>query len=300
MPSFKDSNNPALNPELAIKKEVMRRAKDANRRTEGVEIPTISQQIATPYGDFYKMLVGINAYFGEVGSELDLLRGSSKFEVSDRFKGSSLALTQSLKFANQYLKKIKYDLSGFSDDELRGIKKEYDELINNEKTFVDGVRTQKGLADREVELDRPSASAGDPEGMDLDEDEFRQALEMQYGDLGEMSAKDRKRAEAEMNKAIKDFERRKQSAKARSEGQSKRYKSARYNALLSQFNSWLPEYKDFVKRLGDALSRTGRIVDVSPRTDSAFARDLVGYGHSGGLMPSHYAITTASLPRRFI
>jgi hypothetical protein len=301
MPSFKDSNNPALNPELAIKKEVMRRAKDANRRTEGVEIPTISQQIATPYGDFYKMLVGINAYFGEVGSELDLLRGSSKFEVSDRFKGSSLALTQSLKFANQYLKKIKYDLSGFSDDELRGIKKEYDEMIGNETTFVEGVRTQKGLADREEALDRPTASSGgDPEGLELDEEEFRQALAMQYGDLDELDAKQRKRAEAEINKAIKDFEKRKQSAKTRSEGQSKRYKSARYNALLSQFNSWLPEYKDFVKRLGDALNRTGRIVDVSPRTDSAFARDLVGNGYSGGLMPSHYAITTASLPRRFI
>jgi hypothetical protein len=300
MPSFKDSNNPALNPELAIKKELLRRAKDANRATEGAEVPSISQQIATPYGDLYKMLVGINAYFGEVGSELDLLRGSSKFEVSDRFKGSSLALTQSIKFANQYLKKIRYDLSGFSDDELRGIQKEYNEMIGSEKSFVEGVETQKRLADAEVEKDRPTASAGDPEGMDLDEDEFREALAMQYGDLEQYSPKERKRVEAEINKALKDFEKKKQSAKARSEGQSKRYKVARYNALLSQFNSWLPEYKDFVKRLGDALKRTGRIVDVSPRTDSAFARDLVGNGYSGGLMPSHYAITTAGLPRRFI
>lgn len=300
MPSFKDSNNPALNPLVAINKELMRRQVDSNRGTEGVEVPTISQQIATPYGDLFKMLVGINAYFGEVGSELDLLRGSSKFEVSDRFKGSSLALTQSLKFANQYLKKIKYDLSGFSDDELRGIKKEYDEMIDNERTFVEGVRTQKGLSDREEAQLQPTAQAGEPEGADLDEGEFRQALMLQYGDLDEYSPKARKRAEAEINKAIKDFEKRKQSVKVRSEGQSKRYKTARYNALLSQFNSWLPEYKSFVKRLGDALNRTGRIADVSPRTDSAFARDLVGNGYSGGLMPSHYAITTAGLPRRFI
>jgi hypothetical protein len=298
MPSFKDSNNPALNPELAIKKELMRRTKDANRATEGAEVPSVSQQIATPYGDLYKMLVGINAYFGEVGSELDLLRGSSKFEVSDRFKGSSLALTQSIKFANQYLKKIKYDLSGFSDDELRGIQKEYNEMIDSEKSFIEGVRYQKGLADREDRDAVPTASAGEPAGES--EEEFRMALELQYGDLDEYPPKERKRAEAEKNKAIKDFEKRRQSAVNRGEGQSKRYKTARYNALLSQFSSWLPEYKDFVKRLGDALSRTGRVTDVSPRTDSAFARDLVGNGYSGGLMPSHYAITTAGLPRRFI
>lgn len=300
MPSFKDSNNPALNPELAIKKEVMLRSKDANRSRESVTIPAVSQQVATPYGDLYKMLVGINAYFGEVGSELDLLRGSSKFEVSDRFKGSSLALTQTIKFANQYLKKLKYDLSGFSDDELRGIEKEYNEMIDGEKTFLEGVRYQKGLADREEAQDRPSASAGDPDGADLDEDEFREALRMQYGDLDQYPPKERKRVEAEINKSIKDFERRKQSAKTRSEGQSKRYRSARYNALLSQFQSWLPSYKELVKRLGDALMATGRISGVSSRSGEAFARDLVGSGYSGGLMPSHFAITTASLPRRFI
>ena len=299
MPSFKDSNNPALNPELAIKKEVMRRTKDANRATEGSDVPSVSQQIATPYGDLYKMLVGINAYFGEVSSELDLLKSSSKFEVSDRFKGSSLALTQSIKFANQYLKKIKYDLSGFSDDELRGIQKEYNEMIDSEKSFVEGVRYQKGLADREdrdaVTPTPTASSAGEP-----DEEAFREGLRLQYGDIDELPPKERKRAEADINRAIKDFEKKKQSFLAKSEGQSKRYKVARYNALLSQFQSWLPEYKDLVKRLGDALSRTGRIVDVSPRTDSAFARDLVGNGYSGGLMPSHYAITTAGLPRRFI
>ena len=298
MPSFKDSNNPALNPELAIKKEVMRRTKDANRATEGSDVPSVSQQIATPYGDLYKMLVGINAYFGEVSSELDLLKSSSKFEVSDRFKGSSLALNQSIKFANQYLKKIKYDLSGFSDDELRGIQKEYNEMIDSEKSFVEGVRYQKGLADREDRDAVPNASAGEPAGES--EEEFRMALELQYGDIDELPTAERKRAEADRNKAIKDFQKRRQSAVNRGEGQSKRYKVARYNALLSQFQSWLPEYKDLVKRLGDALSRTGRIVDVSPRTDSAFARDLVGNGYSGGLMPSHYAITTAGLPRRFI
>jgi hypothetical protein len=298
MPSFKDSNNPALNPELAIKKEVMLRSKDANRSREGVAIPSVSQQTATPYGDLYKMLVGINAYFGEVGSELDLLKGSSKFEVSDRFKGSSLALTQSIKFTNQYLKKIKYDLSGFSDDELRGIEREYNDMIQNEKTFLEGVRYQKGLADREDATNRPTASAGEPAGED--EEDFREALLMQYGDLDQYSPKERKRVEGEINKAIKDFEKRKQSEKARSEGQSKRYKSARYNALLSQFKSWLPEYKELVKRLGDALMATGRIAGVSSRTGDAFARDLVGNGYSGGLMPSHYAITTASLPRRFI
>jgi hypothetical protein len=300
MPSFKDSNNPALNPELAIKKEVMRRAKDANRGTEGAEIPVVSQQIATPYGDLYKMLVGINAYFGEVGSELDLLKGSSKFEVSDRFKGSSLALTQSIKFTNQYLKKIKYDLSGFSDDELKGIEREYNDMIDNEKSFLEGVRYQKGLADKEDELDRPTASAGDPEGLELDEEDFREALLMQYGDLDQYSPKERKRVEAEINKALKDFEKRKQSAKARSDGQSKRYKAKRYNALLSQFKSWLPEYKELVKRLGDALMATGRVAGVSARTNDAFSRDIVGSGYSGGLMPSHYAITTAGLPRRFI
>lgn len=295
MPSFKDSNNPALNPELAIKKEVMRRTKDANRGTEGTEVPSVSQQIATPYGDLYKMLVGINAYFGEVGSELDLLKGSSKFEVSDRFKGSSLALTQSIKFTNQYLKKIKYDLSGFSDDELKGIEREYNDMIDNEKSFLEGVRYQKGLADREDATNRPTASAGEP-----DEDDFREALLMQYGDLDQYSPKERKRIEGEINKALKDFEKRKQSEKARSEGQSKRYKSARYSALLSQFKSWLPEYKELVKRLGDALMATGRVAGVSARTGDAFARDIVGSGYSGGLMPSHYAITTAGLPRRFI
>jgi hypothetical protein len=58
--------------------------------------------------------------------------------------------------------------------------------------------------------------------------------------------------------------------------------------LAKQFATWRPEYQKFVKSLGDALRATQRISDV------------VGAGYSGGLMPSHYAITTASLPRRFI
>lgn len=137
MPSFKDSNNPALNPLLAINKELMRRRKDANRGTEGVEVPNISQQIATPYGDLYKALTVINAHYAEVTLELDSFRQLTTIPtlLTDRFKGSSLALSQSLKMGNALLKRMKYDLSGLSDDELRGIQKEYNEMRANELGF---------------------------------------------------------------------------------------------------------------------------------------------------------------------
>jgi uncharacterized protein YukE len=231
MPSFKDSNNPALNPELAIKKEVMRRAKDANRGTEGTEIPSVSQQVSTPYGDLYKLLVSINALFNETVLELVNLRGTNSSTLSDRFKSSSSAISQQLKFANQYLKKIKYDLSGFSDDELKGIEREYNVLKENEAIFDEYMEEYKTAEDRYV------GQAG----------QTAQSVSKIKGDL-----------------------------------------KRRYDALVVQFRLWIEEYNILSKRLGDALKRTNRVADV------------VGAGYSGGLMPSHYAITTASLPRRFI
>jgi uncharacterized protein YukE len=232
MPSFKDSNNPALNPELAIKKEVMRRTKDANRGTEGAEIPVVSQQVSTPYGDLYKLLVSINALFNETVLELVNLRGTNSSTLSDRFKSSSSAISQQLKFANQYLKKMKYDLSGFSDDELKGIEKEYNVLKENEAIFDEYMEEYKTAEDRYAGV--PGQTA--------------QSVSKIKGDL-----------------------------------------KRRYDALVVQFRLWIEEYNILSKRLGDALKRTNRVADVA-----------VGAGYSGGLLPSHYAITTAGLPRRFI
>lgn len=231
MPSFKDSKNPALNPLLAIKSELMRRQKDAYRGEDIVPTPIVSQQLATPYGDLYKLLVSINALFNETVLELVGLKGSNSYALSDRFKSSSSAISQQLKFANQYLKKIKYDLSGFSDDELRGIEKEYNVLKDNETTFDQYMDEYRGASD---------AYAGQPGAT-------AQSVAKIKGDL-----------------------------------------RRRYESLLSQFRLWIDEYTTFIKRLGDSLKRTARVADV------------VGAGYSGGLMPSHYAITTASLPRRFI
>jgi hypothetical protein len=253
MPSFKDSNNPALNPELAIKKELMRRTKDANRATEGAEVPSVSQQIATPYGDLYKTLTLINAHYAEVTLELDSFRQLTTIPtlLTDRFKGSSLALSQSLKMGNALLKRMKYDLSGLSDDELRGIQKEYNEMKANEVGF-------------EADLASISALArGAPTDAEMDELRAQEIAQEQYGTYPEAPGK-------------------------ASTGQRLRQAEKRRVNLAKQFATWRPEYQKFVKSLGDALKATQRVADV------------VGSGYIGGLMPSHYAITTASLPRRFI
>jgi hypothetical protein len=232
MPSFKDSKNPALNPLLAIKTELIRRQKDAFRGEDIVATPAVSQQIVTPYGDLFKLLVGINAQYREVALELEGLKGTTTVALTDRFKGSSTALSQALKMGNEMLKRIKYDLSGFSDDELRGIEREYNELKGNEQVI------EEDLARFERE-----ANAEPAEGEE---------------------------------------------AGPASSAQQRRFKRKRLDNLMSVFSGWHQQYKIFIKRLGDALRKTNRVADV------------VGAGYSGGLMPSHYAITTASLPRRFI
>lgn len=231
MPSFKDSKNPALNPLLAIKTELIRRQKDAFRGEDIVATPAVSQQLISPYGDLFKLLVSINAQYREVALELEGLKGTTTVALTDRFKGSSTALSQALKMGNEMLKRLKYDLSGFSDDELRGIEKEYNELRGNE------LLVEEDLARFEREAE------GDVEGAD---------------------------------------------AGPASVAQQRRFRRKRLDNLMAVFAGWHQQYKMFVKRLGDALRRTSRVSDV------------VGAGYSGGLMPSHYAFTTASLPRRFI
>jgi len=253
MPRFKNSEDPALNPLMAINKELMRRQKDANRAEGVVVAPAISTQLATPYGDLFKTLIAINAHYSEVTLELDSFRQSTVIPVllTDRFKGSALALSQSLKMANALLKKMKYDLSSFSDDELLGIEREYNEMKANEVGFEEDLASISALA------------RGAPTDAEMDELRAQEIAHQQFGTYPDAPGK------ATTAQRLRQ-------ARKRSEN------------LAKQFATWRPEYQKFVKSLGDALKATQRVADV------------VGSGFSGGLMPSHYAITTASLPRRFI
>lgn len=260
MPRFKNSEDPALNPLLAIKKELMRRQKDANTGSDIVSTPAVSVPDTSGYGELYKVLVAVNAHFSEVTLELDSFRQSSKPEVllSDRFKGSALALSQSLKYGNGLLKKLRYDLSGFADDELRGIEKEYNEMRGNERSFEADLAHFKDLA------------TGAPTDAEMDELRAQAIAEAEYG-VDPVVISNASRA------------------------QKLKYAKARLSNLMKQFATWRPEYQKFVKSLGDALRATNRLADVvGAGYSGAHSRMTAGY------LPSHFIDTSPYLPRRFI
>lgn len=260
MPRFKNSEDPALNPLLAIKKELMRRQKDANTGSDIVSTPAVSVPDTSGYGELYKVLVAINAHYSEVTLELDSFRQSTVIPVllTDRFKGSALALSQSLKYGNAILKKLRYDLSGFSDDELRGIEKEYNELRENERGFEADIEYISSLA------------KGAPTDAEMDEMRAQAIAEAEYG----------------VDPAVV--------TKASSAQKLRQAEKRRIN-LAKQFATWRPEYQKFVKSLGDALRATNRLADVvGAGYSGAHSRMTAGY------LPSHFIDTSPYLPRRFI
>lgn len=276
MPRFRDSDNPALNPELEIKKEVLKRNRNRFQGDESFSsVPPMSDGSPDKYTALYKLLTSINASYGEVTNVLDIYtqeagKSAGSSGLADRFTGTATTLSQLLKQANAFLKSIRYDLTDLSIDQLKSIEREYSELKANEERFDEDFDTLKGLGE------------GAPTQDEMIQQQMADDISIGIQDYY-------MRTFGEIPPEFEPIDV-KEAKKRSSTAQQLRYRRKRFENIEKLFSVWHRQYLTFVKNLGDALNATNQIIVGS------------GYGDRmiGGLLPSHFIQTSNYLPRRFI
>jgi hypothetical protein len=245
MPSFKDSKNSALNPELAIKKEVVRLQKEANKTGEIVPTSAVAgPQISSPSraGGMAEVMNSLDTLTAEVVSTISFYTVAG-IRAVDEMVGNDTSGIQKTRDAVA-------DLSPNSSAMVSLIKKgqgilasaNYDLTNKISRIEVDTIASDvKGCIKSERELIRLKRRV----------DRFL-----------------RQNINADGRVAFLEL----------------------WNGISRLSDRWEPALLKFLEDVDMSIQRAKQGVSAT----------ATGAGYSGGLMPSHFAVTSPSLPRRFI
>jgi hypothetical protein len=245
MPSFKDSKNSALNPELAIKKEVVRRQKEANKI--GEIVPTSA--VVAPQTSSPSRVGGL----AEVMSSLDTLTAEVVATISFYTVAGIRAVDEMV------------------GNDTSGIQKPRDavaDLSPNSSSMVSLIKKGQGIL----------ASAN----YDLTNKLSRIEVDTIASDIKGClkSVRELTRITRRVNRFL--------TQQLPNEGRVAFLEL--WNGISRLTERWEPALLKFLEEVDMSIQRARQGVSAT----------ATGAGYSGGLMPSHFADTTPSLPRRFI
>jgi hypothetical protein len=273
MPSFKDSKNPALNPLLAVKKEVVRRQKEANKIGDIVPTPVVSQQTLSPSKG-----VGLAG----VLNEIDSLAEELYLSASQYLESGVNAVRQQRDIA-EGLRRME-DEPEIREDVERAEKNKdlvpkptevIKDLASDATTLVNLTRRASALL---------ASSFYDLRGLSPIELETCISSAKKINSVARNIAREIG-GPVEVGRTVRRLLREPDIPLVA------RTQLVELNESLNRLIvRWLSPLMSFVDDLSRALTRARQGVSAT----------ATGAGYSGGLMPSHFAETSPSLPRRFI